>query len=391
MSIKKLIFFGMFFCVFCFAPVFGDDVGAAQAPKSDTEEVDEIDESNSEYYDVLSVVEELDWCPEDGSAPNSTRKAEICKMVSEISGLEDELAANTKDLEENYQNMKDKETSLENRLLGAAGMATVGIGGMMAASALSEQSADAAAESDMTAYLQTFQCKIGDKRFRGGEMGVGTGTGNELIELYQQYVDLAADLKERKAALGIKAGIESEVIMDKANAGLYDDTGKGIENGTYASLYRASKGNDTDKSKFDDAKDTSANRVKYGGVAAGVGAVGGLIGNAIINDDDDDDENVTESDCKKAGGTFKDKKCTCKDKNKKYKNGKCVNKSDSDSGLDLGAIGASLGSNLGSGAAGLLQGVAGGDGGGAAQLLQGVAGGGNAAGVLQNAGSLLGQ
>lgn len=277
-----------------------------------------------------------------------------------------------------YDDAKAKEQSTANKMLGGATMAATGIGGMQLAQGLAEKSADAAAESDMAAYLQTFQCRVADKTYKGGEFSIPVGGGNELIELYQQYVDMAADLKERKNALGLKAGIESEVVMDKANMGLYDDVGHGIENGTFASLYRASKGNEKDKSKLDDAKDTSANRVKYGGIAAGVGAVGGLVGNAIINGGDDEEENVTEEDCKKAGGTFKDKKCTCKDKNKKYKNGKCVEKSDSDSGIDLSAIGANLVNNLGSGAAGLLQGAAGGDGGGAA-------------GLLQSAGGLLGQ
>lgn len=279
--------FAVLIALLGFVPAMADTSSESNDAQS-IEEIDEIVEDNSEYNDVLSVVDELDWCPQDGSIPASARKAEICKMINEIGGLENELTANTEALKENYQNMKDKENSLENRILGAAGMATVGIGGMMAASALAEQSADAAAEADMERYLQTFQCKIGDKRFNGGETGVGIGTGNELIELYQQYVDLAADLKERKAALGMAAGIESEVIMDKAKAGLYDDVGHGIENGTYASLYRAATGSEKDASKINEQKESTASKLKTGAIVAAAGAVATAAANYMINHDNKD-------------------------------------------------------------------------------------------------------
>ncbi len=202
-------------------------------------------------------------------------------------------------------------------------MAATGIGGMQLAQGLAEQSVDAASEVDMQAYLATFTCKIGDKggkSYKGGEKGIEVSGSNQLAPLYQQYVDLAADLKERKAALGMAPGIESAVVMDKANMGLYDDTGRGIENGTYASLYRASKGNENDAKKLAEQKNASQTRVKAGAIAAGAGVVGGIVGNLIINGDKD---KVNEDDCKKAGGTFKDNKCNCPGKNKVYKDGKC--------------------------------------------------------------------
>ncbi len=183
-------------------------------------------------------------------------------------------------LEEAYKKAKENEKSLKNRLVSGLSMAATGIGGMQLAQGLAEQSADAAAERDMQAYLATFQCTAGGKTYSGGTSGIELAGANQLTGLYQQYVDLASDLKERKSALGIKAGIESEVILDKANMGLYDDVGKGIENGTYASLYRASKGNEKDIKKFSEDKDTAQKRVKGGAIAAGAGAVGGgILGN----------------------------------------------------------------------------------------------------------------
>ncbi|MBQ9539991.1 MAG: carboxypeptidase-like regulatory domain-containing protein [Alphaproteobacteria bacterium] len=254
------------------------------------------------------------------------------------------------DAEKSYNDARERENSLENRMLGGATMAATGIGGMQLAQGLAEQNADKKTEQDMAAYLATFQCKVGDnggRSYSGGEMGIEVAGTNQLTGLYQQYVDLAASLKERKNALGMAPGIESQVVMDKANMGLYDaEGGKGIENGTYASLYRASRGNETDANKLADQQNTSATRVKGGAIAAGVGAIGGAIGNAIINSGDDDDETVTEEDCKKVKGTYKDGKCTCPGKDKVYKKGKCVDKSDNNSGL--AGLGASLGSSLGS-------------------------------------------
>lgn len=199
------------------------------------------------------------------------------------------------DAEKAYDAAYEKEHSFANRMLGGATMAATGVGGMQLAQGLAEQNADKKAEQDMVAYLATFQCKIGDKggkSYSGGEMGIEVGGTNQLVNLYQQYVDLAASLKERKTALGMAPGIESQVVMDKANMGLYDaEGGKGIENGTFASLYRASRGNETDAQKLAEQKNTSATRVKAGAIAAGAGVVGGGVGNAVVNSENQDDPN----------------------------------------------------------------------------------------------------
>ena len=226
---------------------------------------------------------------------NMTRKEFVHMAVAPIAEADGKI----KQLEKAYKKAKEREQSLANRTLTALTMAATGIGGMELARGLAEQKADKAAEADMTAYMSTFQCKVGDKRYSGNDTQIEIAGGNELIKLYQEYVDLANSLKERKAALGKKAGIESEVILDKANMGLYDETGKGIENGTYASLYRAARGNENDAAKIQEQKDASKKRVIAGTVVAGAGVVGGTIGNILINgkkdSTDDDDDIVTES------------------------------------------------------------------------------------------------
>ena len=169
------------------------------------------------------------------------------------------------------------------KTLGAVTMAATGIGGMELAQGLAEQKADKDAELDMDAYLATFKCEYGNNRAKGSETSVELPGANTLFDLYQEYMTLAADLKERKEALGLKPGIESEVILDKANTGLYDDTSTGITNGTYASLYRAKMGSDVDRAKLQEISDTSKKRVTGGAVTAGAGAMVGIGGNILLN------------------------------------------------------------------------------------------------------------
>ena len=181
---------------------------------------------------------------------------------------------------------------------------------MQLAQGLAEQNADDAAARDMAAYMATFQCRIGDnggKSYPGGTSNIETPGANQLINTYQEYVALAKDLSERKSALGMKAGIEAEVILDKSATGLYDDVGHGVMGGTYASLYRAAMGSETDTQKLDSDKEASSNRVKGGAIAAGGGAVGGAIGNMLINGGDD--ETATKKDCTQSGKVWENGKC----------------------------------------------------------------------------------
>ena len=196
-----------------------------------------------------------------------------------------------KGVEDDYKRARDNETSLENRLWSAGAMAATGLGGMELARGLAEKKADKDAEADMEAYMENFRCEVGnDKNILGQTKNITTPGANQLINLYQSYVDLAASLKQRKADLGLRPGIEAEVVLDKSVVGLYDDKGNGVQNGTYASLYRAEMGSEADKQKLDTQSDASTRRVWGGGVVAGVGAVGGAYKNIKINKDSVDSD-----------------------------------------------------------------------------------------------------
>ena len=189
------------------------------------------------------------------------------------------------ELQENADAMHEKEQSTANKLLGGASIGAMGIGGMQTASAIAEKRADEEAERDMAAYIATFRCDFGQGRnIQGGETEIALPGASELSPLYTEFMELAADLKIRKEALGLRAGIESEVIIDSATTGLYDDVSLGKTDGAYTSLYRALTDSDSaDAAEWAEQKSDTASQLKTGATLLGVGAVASVAGNLLIN------------------------------------------------------------------------------------------------------------
>ncbi|MDR2412625.1 MAG: trypsin-like serine protease [Rickettsiales bacterium] len=190
-------------------------------------------------------------------------------------------------LQENYEKAKARENSTANKLLGAAAMGAGGIGGMMLMQGMAEQAADEAAEADMKAYLATFKCDYGQgQNIRGGEKEI-TLPAENLISLRSEYTTLAKELKKTKELLGLAPGIESEVILDKASSGLYDNGSTGKTEGVYTSVSKAlSDPQGKDGEEWESQKSESASGAKTGGIVAGAGVLGGAVGNLIINKGD---------------------------------------------------------------------------------------------------------
>ena len=215
-----------------------------------------------------------------------------------------------------YESAKETEQSKANRLLTSLSTAATGIGGMELAQGLSEQKADRTAEQSISAYIATMRCSYGNgKQVKAGteEIELPGGNDGNIMKYRSEYVALAADLKERKTALGLKSGIESAEILDKSQMGLYDDENIGISDGAYASLYRAQMlGSEKDQEQIDDAKQTSKTRVIGGAVAAGVGVVGGIIGDELINQSLSSSTKTAQT-CTESGGTWQGGRCHCPD------------------------------------------------------------------------------
>ena len=224
--------------------------------------------------------------PADATTPTDTTIPDDGKKSGDKRSDEEKQKA----LEEKtkaYDDAKATEQSLANRTLTAGAIATTGIGGMELAMGLSQQAADAYADQSMAAYIATMRCSYGStKQVKAGpdEIELPGGNDADMMKLRAEYFALAADLKERKEALGMKPGIESEEIIDKSQTGLYDDENLGIDSGAYASLYRAQMlGSETDQQKIDEERKASKNRVIAGGTLVGVGVIGGIVGNSLIN------------------------------------------------------------------------------------------------------------
>ena len=219
-----------------------------------------------------------------GTVTADTTDAEIFDILDNLVQYDTQLE-NWRQAKKAYDEAKAREQSLANRMLGAAAIGAGGIGGMQLASALAEQRADADAERDMAAYLATFRCDYGAGRnISGGEVNVQLPGANVLLPLYNEYTTLAADLKTRKEALGMAPGIESEVILDAAASGLYDNAATGITEGAYTSISRALMNpNGADAAEWAAQTEQTAQQIKTGGTVAGAGLGVGLVGNIAEN------------------------------------------------------------------------------------------------------------
>lgn len=189
------------------------------------------------------------------------------------------------ELQQNADAMREREQSLANRMTGGIAIGAMGIGGMQIGASLAEQNADDAAERDMAAYLATFRCDYGSGlNIQGGETNIQLPGANTLLPLYNEYTTLAADLKTRKEALGMAPGIESEVILDAATSGLYDNESLGITDGVYTSISRALMApGGTDASEWAAQRADTQQQLKTGAIVAGAGALVGVAGNVLTN------------------------------------------------------------------------------------------------------------
>lgn len=217
------------------------------------------------------------------SAKSATNDSE---PKTESTATPEELQAKVDEAQKKLDAAKEKEQSFANRMLGGLTTAATGIGGMQLAQGISEKMADSAADKDMDAYIATMRCAYADgQSVKFGAEFVLPGYSAEFIELKRQYNSIVTNLQTMKPMLGMAPGIESELIVQ--NTGLYDDENTGVASGAYASRYRAAAGSEKDEKGLSSASKEARNRMIAGGVVAGVGLVGGIVGNALINRNDD--------------------------------------------------------------------------------------------------------
>lgn len=220
------------------------------------------------------------------NTPNPQIRELYKKLTTTIQQYETAEQKYMDDLRDNANAMRATEQSTKNKILGAAGIGATGLGGAQMASAMAEQNADDDAETAMRVYLSTFICSYGDgKNFSGGTTNIELPPSN-LTDLKSEYLKLATDLKQRKIALDLPFGIESDEIQDAATSGLYDDIAVGKTDGAFTSLSDAiSNPTGTDATEWAEQKSETAKNLKSGAIAAGIGAVGSAVANMVINKD----------------------------------------------------------------------------------------------------------
>ena len=210
--------------------------------------------------------------PKSSTPASDEKKSEQDKLKS----AQDALAA-----------AREKENSWANRGVTAASSAMTGLGGMQLAEGIAEQRADAEAEKEMHAYIETMKCEYGNgQNVELGNEEITLPGGNELLDYYTEYKQLADNLKTTKSALGLRSGIESEVLYDRAQSGLYQYASIGKTGGAETSLYRALTDKESeDAAAWAEQKDAGDKKLKVGGGVAAGGVGAGLLGNAAINTD----------------------------------------------------------------------------------------------------------
>ncbi|MBQ4069970.1 MAG: hypothetical protein IJD52_01180, partial [Alphaproteobacteria bacterium] len=118
----------------------------------------------------------------------------------------------------------------------------------------------------------------------GGEKNIELPGANALMAQRTEYIALANDLKTRKESLGMKPGIESELILDQASTGLYDDVHTGKTGGKFTSVSRALLDKNSDDAKaWAEQKADAADKKKTGTTTAIGGAGLSAVGNVAAN------------------------------------------------------------------------------------------------------------
>ena len=204
----------------------------------------------------------------------------------------------------------DKKRDVAHNIVSGASSAMTGIGMMQAVQGFSEQKSDAAAESDMAAHIATFKCSY-DKgpTFKYSTEEIIIPGGDELLKYYTEYKTLADQLKVTKAALNLTPGIESQVVYDKAESGLYQNFATERAAGHYASVSRALMDSDSeDAAAWAAEKEKSQKRLAIGASVAVAGILTGVIGDKLIDKhyDNPSDDDVTPQEAKTFNECLKD-------------------------------------------------------------------------------------
>ncbi|MGI5845794.1 MAG: hypothetical protein ACOX7D_01235 [Alphaproteobacteria bacterium] len=201
----------------------------------------------------------------------------------EIDNFNNTGDTNIVDAEEDKSDDKIGQSGM-NKAISSVSTAAIGIGSMQLAQGLAEKKADKEAIRDMQDYLSKLYCSYSNKRANYGDVNITLDAEHRLDLLREEYFNKAAELKNTKEQLGLKAGIESEVILDEKTTGLYEYQDLGRASSTFGRLSEALLDeNSRDAQMLAEQQATSQKRVTGGAIALGAGVVTSIGGHALVN------------------------------------------------------------------------------------------------------------
>lgn len=193
------------------------------------------------------------------------------------------IVDNLVDAEEDKSDDKIGQSGM-NKAISSVSTAAIGIGSMQLAQGLAEKKADKEAIRDMQDYLSKLYCSYSNKRANYGDVNITLDAEHRLDLLREEYFNKAAELKNTKEQLGLKAGIESEVILDEKTTGLYEYQDLGRASSAFGRLSEALLDeNSRDAQMLAEQQATSQKRVTGGAIALGAGVVTSIGGHALVN------------------------------------------------------------------------------------------------------------
>lgn len=186
---------------------------------------------------------------------------------------DEEKAEKAKQSQEEYELAREKEKA--GRVNAGLSTLATGLGGYAAASSYFEQEADKKAEADMGDYLSHMYCNYSG----GGVASLGETVeipgGDELFAYYNEYRNLANNLKQTKAALNLTPGLEAQVVYENSN--LYQYSSRTPRSGSTTSLARALMDeNSEDAAAWNAQKEESAKNLRTGALVAAGGLAFGI-------------------------------------------------------------------------------------------------------------------
>lgn len=220
-----------------------------------------------------------------GTGGENDTKDDSQETVAEESIVNNTGDANIDNLVDAEEDESDKiGQSGMNKAISSVSTAAIGIGSMQLAQGLAEKKADKEAIRDMQDYLSKLYCSYSNKRANYGDVNITLDAEHRLDLLREEYFNKAAELKNTKEQLGLKAGIESEVILDEKTTGLYEYQDLGRASSTFGRLSEALLDeNSRDAQMLAEQQATSQKRVTGGAIALGAGVVTSIGGHALVN------------------------------------------------------------------------------------------------------------